>query len=88
MKVSENWFKKVHVSEIQKYESQAKEDEIQSINECLVCLERVPSGVWIPCGHLTTCENCCEYLLKKNNIACVLCKKIPKEIYFMRTERN
>ncbi|XP_064583712.1 E3 ubiquitin-protein ligase LRSAM1 isoform X2 [Zonotrichia leucophrys gambelii] len=43
-------------------------DERQS--ECVVCMEREPQMIFLPCGHVCCCQGCCERLL-----SCPLCRQ-------------
>lgn len=39
---------------------------------CVVCLERMPSHCYVPCGHKCICEVCCRHVVCQTK--CPLCK--------------
>ncbi|KFZ69146.1 E3 ubiquitin-protein ligase LRSAM1 [Podiceps cristatus] len=39
-------------------------------SECVVCMERETQMIFLPCGHVCCCQNCCERLH-----TCPLCRK-------------
>ncbi|KAM7003717.1 E3 ubiquitin-protein ligase LRSAM1 isoform 2-T3 [Passerculus sandwichensis] len=39
-------------------------------SECVVCMEREPQMIFLPCGHVCCCQGCCERLL-----SCPLCRQ-------------
>ncbi|NXY34709.1 LRSM1 ligase, partial [Pomatorhinus ruficollis] len=39
-------------------------------SECVVCMEREPQMIFLPCGHVCCCQACCERLH-----ACPLCRQ-------------
>ncbi|NXF92194.1 LRSM1 ligase, partial [Eubucco bourcierii] len=39
-------------------------------SECVVCMEQEPQIIFLPCGHVCCCQNCCERLQP-----CPLCRK-------------
>jgi hypothetical protein len=43
--------------------------------ECILCLDRVPEGVFVPCGHKACCMNCGPFLA-----ACPICRS-PKQMF-------
>lgn len=46
------------------------------IQRCVVCMERFPSAVQIPCGHLTTCLHCLHRMKTRNQlVTCGTCRK-------------
>ena len=42
--------------------------------DCIVCMERKRSVVFLPCKHLVVCEACIEILRKDGNCKCPLCR--------------
>jgi len=44
---------------------------IYEVHECVVCLENNPNIIFLPCGHLCTCQNCSIRLMNK----CPLCRR-------------
>ena len=57
-------------------------------NYCLVCLENEPEVIWMPCGHMSVCSECCRKMFNKKNACCVLCKLLPLEVYVIQSEDN
>ena len=43
---------------------------------------------WIPCGHLSVCEQCGEYLMKQAKLDCVMCKQKMEEVYHVTAEEG
>ncbi|NXE43177.1 LRSM1 ligase, partial [Ptilorrhoa leucosticta] len=39
-------------------------------SECVVCMEREPQMIFLPCGHVCCCQSCCERLH-----SCPLCRQ-------------
>jgi hypothetical protein len=54
-----------------------------SDSQCVVCLTERANLVWMPCGHLTMCDACGQYMLDNNKLDCVMCKASPNEIYHL-----
>jgi predicted nuclease with TOPRIM domain len=46
-------------------------------NECVICLERNRQYIFVPCGHLSICENCFQqppYSGKDGKFECLICR--------------
>mgnify|MGYP003387427480 CR=1 FL=1 len=43
--------------------------KIYDVSECVICLENKPTKVFLPCGHMCTCNGCCDRLLKTKSIS-------------------
>ena len=74
-KKGENWY------EPQSECSVEKSVVGNGMEKCLICLEVDPVMLWMPCGHLSVCENCAGKLIQSRSINCILCKTIPEDIY-------
>lgn len=47
----------------------------------MVCLTDRADLVWMPCGHLTMCDSCGQYMLDHKKLECVVCKAQGEQIY-------
>jgi len=43
---------------------------------CVICTDRKPNVLFMPCHHLILCAHCTDELLKKENALCPKCRKI------------
>tara|TARA_B100000029_G_C17435011_1_gene909325 strand:+ start:543 stop:995 length:453 start_codon:yes stop_codon:yes gene_type:complete len=48
--------------------------KIYEVEECLICMSNETSQIFIPCGHLCSCKDCCEQLMSLSN-KCPLCRR-------------
>lgn len=53
---------------------------------CVICQEKPPNVVFIPCKHLKTCSECIEQLINYNNqnnavqdLLCPFCRKLVEQ---------
>lgn len=53
---------------------QKEEDELT----CVICLDKKPTMICIPCGHMCLCESCKSQMTKKR---CPICNQPVKNIY-------
>jgi len=51
----------------------------QSSGECMICMDRVPTTVFVPCGHFIACGECADML---PNNKCPMCR----EEFIMKTK--
>ncbi|KAM3146679.1 hypothetical protein pb186bvf_001209 [Paramecium bursaria] len=56
-------------------------------DNCLVCYEREPNMINMPCGHGGFCQDCCKELLIKSNL-CMLCRKPVSHTLVVRSLQN
>ena len=47
---------------------------------CIVCWERKPSWICVPCGHLAMCKSCSQAVKKKTNI-CPVCQQAIRALH-------
>lgn len=52
-------------------------EDTGGLTDCTICMDSAAEVVWMPCGHLTVCMQCCSEIFDKKNFNCVLCKKTP-----------
>lgn len=48
---------------------------------CSICLVEESEMIVMPCGHLTSCFDCLDYYIEKNNTNCLLCKGQMSMLY-------
>ena len=51
--------------------------KIYNVEECVICLDKKPSKVFLPCGHLCTCDTCFTKLKDKK---CPLCRRVINQV--------
>ena len=56
----------------------AQPPALQSLGECVVCLEHLASHILVPCGHCCCCESCGEALLRSSRL-CPVCQGESRE---------
>ena len=44
-------------------------NKLRQMYECKVCMDKMISAYFVPCGHLVSCENCC-----KLQSTCMICQ--------------
>ena len=54
--------------------------KIYEINECVICMDSKTDNVFLPCGHMCTCNECYIKLKKaSNNVKCPMCRRVVIE---------
>lgn len=53
---------------------QEEEKKNDVLGQCVVCLEEARTHVFVPCGHICVCKDCCHKVMKKNK-KCPMCKQ-------------
>ena len=43
-------------------------------DECTICLENPIDSIYLPCGHISSCNKCADYILKNSGV-CPICRK-------------
>jgi len=56
----------------------AQPPALQSLGECVVCLENAASHILVPCGHCCCCEACGDALLRSSRL-CPVCQGESRE---------
>jgi len=66
-------------------EEEVHEDDVPKRDEeaCVVCMERLPQIICVPCGHLCLCLTCHDKMGSTSN--CIICKQEAKYIKIFRT---
>ena len=44
-------------------------------DECLICMEKCATVVFVPCNHLLACQDCVERFKKTANNSCPMCRR-------------
>lgn len=55
--------------------SKILEPYVEKWQECFICCDRDANLVYVPCGHLASCENCGRQVS-----SCPICKQIPTSV--------
>lgn len=54
----------------------------------MICLCDAAQMIWLPCGHLTVCDGCGQYLMDNGKLNCVICKTKGEELYHIKVDSN
>lgn len=68
-----SWNMNAH-SNIEIFDSQVSENEVQRDKECVMCLTEEMSVVFLPCAHQVVCEKCNELHEKQGLKDCPSCR--------------
>ena len=53
--------------------SQHTEDYIAIDDECTLCMDRMRTHAFIPCGHFAVCEACADLCKQQTPLVCLQC---------------
>lgn len=60
------------------------------VDKCVVCLERDPDTVAMPCAHRVVCEQCSRGLKRDHNnrAVCVFCRQPLEYVYLIKQDKK
>jgi hypothetical protein len=60
-----------------------------AVDQCMVCMERPPQTVALPCGHKVVCEACSAALKvdPNNRRTCIICRQPIDDVYLLQSEK-
>ena len=61
-------------AERREQELQKREQELDERQQCIICFERPRAVVFVPCGHLVSCEACVS-LVQGTDANCPSCRQ-------------
>jgi len=65
---------------------QLKENMSTDVNTCILCYEKEPNAVLMPCGHGGMCYDCCIKMWKNGEV-CHLCRETITEVLQVAQDR-